>query len=60
MLLVDVNATRATKANIITAANEKVEATLDVDGEVHTIVIQKNDEKNFDTSCNCHETARPI
>ena len=47
---------RSTKANIVHAANEKVEATLELNKEKFNIVIQKNEEKNFDTSCNCEET----
>ena len=48
---------RATKANIIGAANEKVEATLDYNSAKYKLVIQKNEEKNFDTSCTCNDTA---
>jgi non-specific serine/threonine protein kinase len=51
---------RSTKAYILNAANEKVEATTEIAGELHKMVIQKNDEKNFDTSCNCDETSRPL
>lgn len=46
---------RGNKLNIITAANEKVEATLDLGGEKAVLIIQKNDERNFDTSCTCGE-----
>lgn len=51
---------RSTKVNILKAANEKVEGTLDHAGNVFKLVIQKNEEKNFDTSCNCNETAHAL
>ncbi|MEJ7823190.1 MAG: SNF2-related protein [Chitinophagaceae bacterium] len=51
---------RGTKANIIKTANEKVEATLDYNNEKNKLVIQKNEEKNFDTSCTCDETEHPL
>jgi SNF2 family DNA or RNA helicase len=49
-----------TKANIITAANERVEADLKLDDQSYPLVIQKNDERNFDTSCRCGETSNPL
>jgi len=36
---------RSTRANIIKAANETVEATLEQGGKAYRIVLQKNDEK---------------
>ena len=50
------NILRTTKANIIKAADERVEAELIIEGETFPLVIQKNDERNFDTSCKCGET----
>ena len=47
---------RTTKANIVQAANEKIEATLEYNAEKYKLVIQKNEEKTFDTSCTCDET----
>lgn len=47
-------------ANIISARDERVEARLEVDGEVYPLVIQKNEERNFDTSCTCDETAHSL
>jgi SNF2 family DNA or RNA helicase len=44
---------RGNKANIISAKDERVDAELDVDGEKYKVVIQKNEERNFDTSCTC-------
>jgi len=51
---------RSVRANIIKAADERVEATLEYDGQTFPLVIQKNDERNFDTSCKCEETAHPL
>ncbi len=51
---------RAQKANILSAANERVEATLKVDGETYTVVLQKNEERNFDTSCTCTDEEHPL
>jgi non-specific serine/threonine protein kinase len=54
------NILRSTKANIIKAADERVEAELVIEGETFPLVIQKNDERNFDTSCKCGETEHPL
>ncbi len=51
---------RSTKANIVRAANEKVEATLEYNAGKYKLVIQKNEEKTFDTSCNCDESEHPL
>jgi len=51
---------RTTKATITKAADERVEAELVVNGEVYPLVIQKNDERNFDTSCLCSESMHPL
>ena len=48
------------KATLQVAANERVEATLIYEGETYQLVLQKNDERNFDTSCRCGETAHPL
>jgi non-specific serine/threonine protein kinase len=47
------------KATVLVAANERVEAEVEVDGEFFPVVIQKNDERNFDTSCKCNEALIP-
>ena len=49
-----------TRATINKAANERVEASLDYEEGVFPLVIQKNEERNFDTSCSCDETANPL
>lgn len=48
------------KAKIDVAANEKVEATLKVEDETYSLIIKRNDDKTFDTSCNCSETRHPL
>ncbi|MDQ2718176.1 MAG: SNF2 family helicase [Bacteroidota bacterium] len=51
---------RRNKCDILNAANEKVEANLDENGNVFHIIIQKNEERNFDTSCNCEDESHPL
>ena len=47
-------------ANIALAKDERVEARLEDEGEIYPLVIQKNEERNFDTSCSCGETAHSL
>lgn len=54
------NNLRTTRANITKAADERVEAELVLNGEIFPLVIQKNEERNFDTSCRCGETEHPL
>ncbi|HMO62306.1 MAG TPA: SNF2-related protein [Ferruginibacter sp.] len=51
---------QAQAAEIRSAANERVEAQLEFEGESFPLLIQKNDERNFDTSCSCSETEHPL
>ncbi|MEP6615318.1 MAG: SNF2-related protein [Ginsengibacter sp.] len=51
---------RSTKINIIKAQNEKVEGTLEYEGKRYKLLIQKNEEKNMDTSCSCDETRHAL
>jgi len=51
---------RRGKASIIIAKDERVEAKFDIDGEVFPLVIQRNQERNFDTSCKCEEVNHPL
>jgi superfamily II DNA or RNA helicase len=51
---------RTQKANILSAKDERVEAMLEMDGESFPVVVQKNEEKNFDTSCKCEEPHHPL
>jgi superfamily II DNA or RNA helicase len=48
---------RTHSATIISAANEKVEAELVFESTRYHLVIRKNDERYFDTSCNCSESS---
>ena len=48
------------KAVILKAADERVEAELLINGEKFPLVIQKNEERNFDTSCMCSESMHPL
>lgn len=51
---------RKNKCNIITAADERVEADLELKDKTFHLIIQKNEERNFDTSCNCDEEDHPL
>ncbi|WP_439505226.1 DEAD/DEAH box helicase [Sediminibacterium sp.] len=52
---------RTNKATILEAKNERVVAELDYANEHHKVVLQKNEERNFDTSCTCNsETEHPL
>ncbi|MFT4015606.1 MAG: DEAD/DEAH box helicase [Agriterribacter sp.] len=51
---------RSQKANILSAVDERVEASLVIEGETYPVVIQKNEERNFDTSCKCDEQEHPL
>jgi non-specific serine/threonine protein kinase len=51
---------RTQKANILSAKDERVEASIDMQGEHFPVVIQKNEERNFDTSCKCGEESHPL
>ena len=51
---------RGTRATINKAADERVEAVLEYEGQSFPLVLQKNDERNFDTSCKCDETEHPL
>ena len=47
------NYLRSTRSNIIDAKDERVLAELEYESELFKVVIQKNEERNFDTSCSC-------
>jgi superfamily II DNA or RNA helicase len=40
--------------SITQAKDERVKVDVTLNGETHTVVIQKNEERNFDTSCTCN------
>lgn len=55
------NFIQSQKAHIHEAANERVKASVELGGEQYQILIQKNEERNFDTSCTCNsEKAHPL
>jgi non-specific serine/threonine protein kinase len=39
---------------------KEVEATLEQENIIYNLTIQKNDERNFDTSCTCNETQHAL
>lgn len=47
-------------AKIEYAANEKVVANIKLDNENFHVILKRNDDKSFDTSCNCNETKYPM
>jgi non-specific serine/threonine protein kinase len=52
---------RSKKAKIISAKDEKIVAEVEYENAIYTVLIQKNEERNFDTSCNdSHETKHPL
>jgi non-specific serine/threonine protein kinase len=52
---------RSHKANVIEAANDVVKAELNYEGQDYVLQVRRNDERNFDTSCNCgSETKYPL
>lgn len=51
---------RSNKANILSAKDECVKASLTMEGSTFSVTIQKNEERNFDTSCNCAENTHVI
>ncbi len=49
------------QVKILDAKNEKVIAELLLDGTLYKLRIQKNEERNFDTSCTCQtSTSHPL
>lgn len=52
---------RSSRSNILEAKDERVLAELEYQGEVFRVLLQKNEERNFDTSCNCaSDTDHPL
>ncbi len=47
---------RTQKAAIQTAENEMVKASVKLNGETYSVIIRKNEERNFDTSCDYVDT----
>ncbi len=51
---------RKTQAVIKSAKDEKVEAELKADGKKYPLILQRNEERNFDTHCTCDEHEHPL
>lgn len=51
---------RTQKAVIEKAADEKVFAKITMEGKTFPVLISKNEERNFDTSCTCTEEHHPL
>lgn len=51
---------RNEKARIVSAKEEMVISTVDIDGISYKVVIRKNEERNFDTSCDYEDSKHPL
>ncbi|HKP32502.1 MAG TPA: SWIM zinc finger family protein, partial [Chitinophagaceae bacterium] len=51
---------RTQRANIESAKDEVVKATVNVEGNDYKVVIRKNEERNFDTSCDYFDKDHPL
>lgn len=51
---------RTHKANIEFAKDETVTASVTLDGKTYKVIISKNEERNFDTSCNYVDIEHPL
>ena len=51
---------RTQKANIELAENETVKASVILKGQLYKVIIRKNEERNFDTSCDYEDTGHPL
>ena len=51
---------RTNKANIEFAKDETVKASVTLDGNTYKVIISKNEERNFDTSCDYVDTEHPL
>jgi non-specific serine/threonine protein kinase len=55
------NILKSNRPHILESANEKVVAEVDENGKTFHIIVQKNEERFFDTSCDClSETEYPL
>lgn len=48
------------KPKILQAKDETVKASVEIDKAEYIVVIRKNEERNFDTSCDYEDTAHPL
>ncbi len=51
---------RTNKATIESAGNETVKASVTLEGKTYKVIIRKNEERNFDTSCDFEDTEHPL
>lgn len=51
---------RTQRANIEYAKDETVRGTVDIDGISYRVMIRKNEERNFDTSCEYEDRQHPL
>src|ERR1043166_3383882 len=51
---------RTNKVVINSAENETVKASVTLNKKVYKVIIRKNDEKNFDTSCDYEDKQHPL
>ncbi|HYC29283.1 MAG TPA: helicase SNF2, partial [Chitinophagaceae bacterium] len=51
---------RTQRANIEYAKDETVKATVTINGTDYKVVLSKNEERNFDTSCDYVDTEHPL
>src|SRR4030095_12221397 len=51
---------RTNKANIEFAKDETVKASVALDGNTYKVIVSKNEERNFDTSCDYVDTEHPL
>ena len=51
---------RTNKANIEFAKDETVKATVTLDSGTYKVIIRKNEERNFDTSCDYVDAEHPL
>ncbi len=54
------NFLRTNKATIEKAEEERVAANITINNEIFPVVIRKNEERTFDTSCTCTATQHPL
>ncbi|MEQ1676768.1 MAG: helicase SNF2, partial [Chitinophagaceae bacterium] len=54
------NFLRTNKATIELAENETVKAVLTLEGKTYKVLIKKNEERNFDTSCDFEDEEHPL
>lgn len=51
---------RSQTANIESARDEMIKATVELKGKTYKVVIRKNEERNFDTNCDYVDTGHPL